>query len=162
MLTEEHFDLFRKFRIRAMGDKLREMIDDPAYDDMTFEDKMAVAFFDIGAKGKLRNRQNLAVNIQNRTVHFLVFIGEHPQIGGFARQNFGVGIGVTCLHADQNHIALAHLADGFAVHGHLCVFYALYNCFHFVYLSTLSTPSTFSMREITFFRWSTLLTVTVI
>lgn len=41
MLTEEHFDLFRKFRIRAMGDKLREMIDDPAYDDMTFEDKMA-------------------------------------------------------------------------------------------------------------------------
>ena len=41
MLTEEHFDLFRKFRIRAMGDKLREMVDDPAYDDMTFEDKMA-------------------------------------------------------------------------------------------------------------------------
>ena len=31
MLTEEHFDLFRKFRIRAMGDKLREMVDDPAY-----------------------------------------------------------------------------------------------------------------------------------
>lgn len=41
MLAEEHFNLFRKFRIRAMGDKLREMIDDPAYDDMTFEDKMA-------------------------------------------------------------------------------------------------------------------------
>ena len=40
MLTEEHFDLFRKFRIRAMGDKLREMVDDPAYDDMTFEDKV--------------------------------------------------------------------------------------------------------------------------
>ena len=36
MLTEEHFDLFRKFRVRAMGDKLRDMIDDPAYDDMTF------------------------------------------------------------------------------------------------------------------------------
>lgn len=40
MLTEEHFDLFKKFRVRAMGEKLREMVDDPAYDDMTFEDKM--------------------------------------------------------------------------------------------------------------------------
>lgn len=40
MLTEEHFDLFKKFRVRAMGEKLREMVDDPAYDDMTFEDKV--------------------------------------------------------------------------------------------------------------------------
>ena len=40
MLTEEHFDLFRKFRVRAMGERLREMVDDPAYDDMTFEDKV--------------------------------------------------------------------------------------------------------------------------
>lgn len=29
MLTEEDFDLFRQFRIKAMGDKLREMVDDP-------------------------------------------------------------------------------------------------------------------------------------
>ena len=41
MLAEEHFDLFRKFRIRAIGDKLRETVDDPAYDNMAFEDKMA-------------------------------------------------------------------------------------------------------------------------
>ena len=40
MLSEEDFDLFRQFRIKAMGDKLREMVDDPAYDDMTFEERM--------------------------------------------------------------------------------------------------------------------------
>lgn len=40
MLSEEDFDLFRKFRVKAMGDKLREMIDDPAYDELTFEERM--------------------------------------------------------------------------------------------------------------------------
>jgi hypothetical protein len=42
MLTEEHFDLFRQFRIKAMGDKCREMVDDPAYDGLTFEERMEV------------------------------------------------------------------------------------------------------------------------
>jgi DNA replication protein DnaC len=42
MLTEEDFDLFRQFRIKAMGDKLREMVDDPAYDEVTFEERMKV------------------------------------------------------------------------------------------------------------------------
>ena len=40
MLTEEHFDLFREFKIRAMGDKLREIVEDDAYDGLTFEEKM--------------------------------------------------------------------------------------------------------------------------
>ena len=40
MLTEEHFELFRQFRIKAMGDKLREMVDDASYDAYTFEEKM--------------------------------------------------------------------------------------------------------------------------
>jgi DNA replication protein DnaC len=42
MLTEVHFDLFRQFRIKAMGDKCREMVDDPAYDGLTFEERMEV------------------------------------------------------------------------------------------------------------------------
>jgi len=40
MLTEEHFELFKEFRIKAMGDKLREMVDDPSYDSFTFEERM--------------------------------------------------------------------------------------------------------------------------
>ena len=40
MLTEEHFELFKQFRIKAMGDRLREMIDDASYDKFTFEEKM--------------------------------------------------------------------------------------------------------------------------
>lgn len=42
MLTEEDFDLFRQFRIKAMGDKCREMVDDPAYDELTFEERVKV------------------------------------------------------------------------------------------------------------------------
>ena len=40
MLTEEHFELFKDFRIKAMGDKLREMVEDKSYDAFTFEEKM--------------------------------------------------------------------------------------------------------------------------
>lgn len=42
MLSEEHFEMFKQFRIKAMGDKLREMVDDAAYDDKTFEEKMEI------------------------------------------------------------------------------------------------------------------------
>ncbi len=40
MLAEEHFELFKQFRIKAMGDKLREMIDDASYDRFAFEEEM--------------------------------------------------------------------------------------------------------------------------
>lgn len=40
MLTEEHFDLFTKYKVRAMGDKLREIVEDVAYDSKTFEEKI--------------------------------------------------------------------------------------------------------------------------
>lgn len=40
MLTEEDFHKFTKFRIRAMGDRLREMVEDPTYDSWTFEERM--------------------------------------------------------------------------------------------------------------------------
>ena len=60
MLTEEHFEPFGKFRVRAMGDKLREMVDDPAYDDMTFEDKI-VELLDAGASAR-RERKIAKLN----------------------------------------------------------------------------------------------------
>lgn len=41
-MTEEHFELFKQFRIKAMGDKLREMVDDESYDGFTFEEKIEV------------------------------------------------------------------------------------------------------------------------
>jgi len=40
MLTEEHFGLFTKYRVTAMGAKLREIIEDSTYDKMTFEEKI--------------------------------------------------------------------------------------------------------------------------
>ena len=42
LLTEEHFELFKKFRVKAMGDKLREMVEDEGYDGFTFEEKMVM------------------------------------------------------------------------------------------------------------------------
>lgn len=40
MLTEEHFDMLTRFRVRAMGDRLREMVEDDSYDSYTFEERM--------------------------------------------------------------------------------------------------------------------------
>lgn len=40
MLTEEHFELLTKFRVRAMGELLREMVNDESYDRLTFEERM--------------------------------------------------------------------------------------------------------------------------
>lgn len=40
MLTEEDFHRFTEFRIGAMGRRLREMVEDPAFDAMTFEEKI--------------------------------------------------------------------------------------------------------------------------
>ena len=42
MLTEEDFDLFRQFCIKAMGDRLHEMIDDSECDDMAFEKRIKI------------------------------------------------------------------------------------------------------------------------
>lgn len=47
MLTEEHFELFRQFRIKAMGDKLREMVEDESYDRFTFEEKMEMVTYNL-------------------------------------------------------------------------------------------------------------------
>ena len=55
MLTDEHLDLFRQFRVRAMGGKLREIVDDPAYDPLTFEEK-ARLMLDAEAEAR-RNRK---------------------------------------------------------------------------------------------------------
>ena len=42
MPGEGDFDLFRQFRVKAMGDRLREMVDDPSCDEMTFEERVKV------------------------------------------------------------------------------------------------------------------------
>lgn len=42
MLSEEYFDLFRQFRIKAMGDMLRDMLEDAAYDEFSFEERMTM------------------------------------------------------------------------------------------------------------------------
>lgn len=54
MLTEEHFELFRQFRIKAMGDKLREMVEDESYDRFTFEEKMEM-LIDAEAAGNVQS-----------------------------------------------------------------------------------------------------------
>lgn len=39
MLTQRHFDLLRKFHVSAMGEKLREIVEDQRYDSPAFEEK---------------------------------------------------------------------------------------------------------------------------
>ena len=57
MLTEEHFELFKQFRIKAMGDKLREMVEDDSYDAFTFEEKMEML---IDAEAAARRERKIA------------------------------------------------------------------------------------------------------
>jgi DNA replication protein DnaC len=40
VITEEDFRRFTEFKVAAMGARLREIIDGPAYDSMTFEEKV--------------------------------------------------------------------------------------------------------------------------
>ena len=57
MLTEEHFELFKDFRIKAMGDKLREMVEDDSYDAFTFEEKMEML---LDAESSARRTRKIA------------------------------------------------------------------------------------------------------
>jgi len=57
MLTEEHFELFKEFRIKAMGDKLREMVEDDSYDAFTFEEKMEML---LDAESSARRTRKIA------------------------------------------------------------------------------------------------------
>ncbi len=57
MLSDEHFDKLRGFRVRAMADKLREIVDDSAYDAMTFEEKVALM---IDAEDEARINRKIA------------------------------------------------------------------------------------------------------
>lgn len=43
MLTQHHFDLLRKFRVSAMGEKLRETVGDQRHGSLTFEEKIEIA-----------------------------------------------------------------------------------------------------------------------
>src|SRR5690625_1787025 len=43
MFTEEHLQLFTTFRVRTFGHKIQEILDDPDYDDVSFEDKIIEA-----------------------------------------------------------------------------------------------------------------------
>lgn len=67
MLTEEHFELFRQFRIKAMGDKLREMVEDESYDRFTFEEKMVSIAASSGGDSAMRQCANpLAIGARLR------------------------------------------------------------------------------------------------
>jgi len=57
MLTEGHFELFKEFRVRAMGGKLREMVEDDSYDAHTFEGRMGML---IGAEVSARRERKVA------------------------------------------------------------------------------------------------------
>lgn len=43
MFTDEHVQLLTSFRVRTFGLKIQEMLDDPDYDEVSFEDKIVEA-----------------------------------------------------------------------------------------------------------------------
>jgi len=65
MLTEEHFALFTRYRITAMGEKLREIIEDSSYDALTFEEKIEAMI-----SAEIDARYGRKVEKLRRTAHF--------------------------------------------------------------------------------------------
>lgn len=57
MLTEGHFESFKEFRARAMGDRLREMVEDDSYDAHALEGRMGVL---IDAEASARRGRKVA------------------------------------------------------------------------------------------------------
>ena len=57
MLTEGHFDMLTRFRVRATGDKLREMAEDDSHDRYGFEERMETL---IGAEASARRDRKVA------------------------------------------------------------------------------------------------------
>jgi DNA replication protein DnaC len=65
MLTEEDFSRFKEFRVSAMGAKLREIIDESSYDELTFEEKVKMMI-----DAQVETKQNNKINALNRDAKF--------------------------------------------------------------------------------------------
>ena len=80
MLTEEDFAKFKEFRVTAMGNKLREIIDDPAYDLKTFEEKVK-EMIDAQVMAKTTNKiqklnKSAGFKLPNACVEEIVYLPE--------------------------------------------------------------------------------------
>lgn len=67
MLTEEDLALFTKWRVGAFGDKLREIVEDEACDDLTFEDKIGMCI-----DAELEARENRKIQKAMRDARFKI------------------------------------------------------------------------------------------
>lgn len=61
MLGEEHFESLKRLRVKAMADKLREIVSDASYDPLTFEEKVELM---IDAEVEARDARKLARRIK--------------------------------------------------------------------------------------------------
>jgi DNA replication protein DnaC len=67
MLTEDDFKRFTEFRVAAMGARLKEVLDDEAYDSLTFEEKIKELL-----DAELTARQNRLITKLNKAAGFKV------------------------------------------------------------------------------------------
>ncbi|WP_066831776.1 ATP-binding protein [Collinsella ihumii] len=67
VLTEEDFALFARWRVGAFGDKLREIVEDEACDDLTFEDKVGMCI-----DAELEARENRKIQKAMRDARFKI------------------------------------------------------------------------------------------
>ena len=65
ILSEEDFTPFARWRVGAFGRRLREVCDDEAYDDMTFEDKIGMC-----ADAEIEARDSRKIDKAVRTARF--------------------------------------------------------------------------------------------
>lgn len=91
MFTEEHLQLSTSFRVRTFGLKIQEMLDDPDYDDVSFESKVveALEVEDVGrtnVNGQFELPRGGQVNyplVARSSAHWLVVLAAGSGVRGW-------------------------------------------------------------------------------
>jgi len=84
----------------------------------------------IARERELRNREQLAANVHEGTIHLSLAVGKHPVTEHPLGQTRGLGFAVAALDADESHQSRPDRADDCAVDGHGCLDHALHQGDH--------------------------------
>ena len=72
-------------------------------------------------QGELAHNEQIAGDVADAEVHFVIRVGKNPHARDFARQPFDVGCRVGRFDSEQNQQSATDGGDGVAVHADTCL-----------------------------------------
>ncbi len=101
------------------------------------DEARATPVANISVQRKLRNRQNLAAVIQNRTVHLAFIIFKNAQIDRLIHTIANIVLRIAVLNTAKHHKAFSDASDFSAVYLYAGLKNPLYDQSHVLFLSNL-------------------------